>query len=307
MSVLYGVKVNSFYQLVEQVCGLAGLKNTRSVFSKKMYGNIKLAFLVVYREKLNVSYRRFVQICDENNVQRMLFIKRIPHYTTLQKFVQRTSKQVFEKLVKACRKLLNLQNITACIDGTGFSNANPSHYYLERIDRKRVKNYTKTLFLTDNKTKLILNIKTHSNNSHETLDFIPLIEEQKQLLATVLADKAFDSMKNRNTCWNNNIQVHIPLREWTQNRKGYGHKPCHNKQRKKALQLFNPALYRYRVLIESVNSAIKRTLGSWVCSRKPENQQKQTTLKALAYNLEHITRTIKIWLLINYQRFLQSL
>jgi len=81
-----------------------------------MYGNIKLAFLVCYREKLNVLYRRFVEICAENNLQHMLAIKRIPHFTTLQKFVQRTPKALFEKLVKACRKLLKLKSVEASID-----------------------------------------------------------------------------------------------------------------------------------------------------------------------------------------------
>ncbi|MDO8537405.1 MAG: hypothetical protein Q7S21_00810, partial [archaeon] len=46
--------------------------------------------------------------------------------------------------------------------------------------------------------------------------------------------------------------------------------------------------------------------GSWVCSRKPQNQQKQTTIKAIAYNLEIIGRTIKVWIFINPNTFLQS-
>lgn len=299
MTVFYGIKVNGFYQLVERLCGVARIKNVNSTFSKKMYGNIVLTFLIVYKEKLNVSYRRFVQICDENNVQRMLCLKRIPHFTTLQKFVQRLNKKVFEKLVRACVKLLNLENVTACIDGTGFSNTNPSHYYVNRIDGVRVKNYTKTVFLSDNTTKLILNIRTQSDNAHETLNFIPLVSDVKNCLETVLADKSFDSMLNRKYCWNNNITVQIPLREFKQTWKNYGLKPHYTGDRKKANFLFNPQQYKFRSLIESVNSAIKRTLGSWVCNRKPENQQKQTTIKAIAYNIELINRTIKISIFIN--------
>jgi hypothetical protein len=55
MNVLYPIKVNSFYSLVEELCFISKVKNTKSVFSKKMYGNIKLAFLVCYKEKLNVN------------------------------------------------------------------------------------------------------------------------------------------------------------------------------------------------------------------------------------------------------------
>ena len=76
----------------------------------------------VKKERLNVSYRRFMQIASENNPQRMLCIKRIPHFTTIQKFMQRISKRVFEKMVRACHKLLCVKEVTASIDGTGFSN-----------------------------------------------------------------------------------------------------------------------------------------------------------------------------------------
>jgi len=218
ITLLSGIKVNTFYQLVEQLCVHAKLKNTNSSFSKKMYGNIRLAFLVCYKEKLNVSYRRFIEICSENNVQRMLCLKRIPHFTTLQKFVQRTPKALFERLVRACKRLLNLHDVTGSIDGTGFSNTNPSHYYCKRIDGVKAKNYTKTLFLADNKTKLILNIRTHSDHRSETLDFIPLVKELKDILSCVLADKGYDSKANRRYCWGNNIEVHIPVREWKQHR-----------------------------------------------------------------------------------------
>ena len=295
-----GIKVNTFYQLVEQLCLHSGVKNTNSWFSKKMYGNIKLVFLICYKEKLNVSYRRFVEICNENSMQRMLCIKRIPHYTTLQKFMQRIDKRLFEKMVRACRKLLDLKDVTGSVDGTGFSNTNPSHHYLKRIDGVRVKNYTKTLFLTDNKTKLILNIRTHSDHRSETLDFIPLVRELKSTLSCILADKGYDSKANRRYCWDNGIEVHIPVREWKQHRQGYGLKPfLKSKYRKKAAKLFDKQKYNYRALVESVNSAIKRTLGSYVCSRRADNQQKQVTIKAIAYNLELVGRSIKLWLFIN--------
>jgi len=231
----------------------------------------------------------------------MLCIKRIPHFTTLQKFVQRTSKKLFETLVRACRKLLKLKEVTASIDGTGFSNTNPSQYYCKRVDGKTAKNYTKTLFLADNKTKLILNIRTHSDNRNETIDFIPLVRELKTTLSCVLADKAYDSKANRRYCWDNNIEVHIPVREWKQQRQGYGLKPfLKNKYRKKAAKLFNKQKYNYRALVESVNSAIKRTLGSYICSKRADNQQKQATIKTIAYNIEHISKTIKIRLFIYY-------
>jgi len=300
MNALYPIELSGFYKLCIRVLEEVRFPLRFFYRSKKMYNNFVHVFLLVYRERLNVSYRRFVEIADENKLQRMLCIKRIPHYTTLQKFMQRIDKKLFEKMVRACRKLLNLKEVTASIDGTGFSNTNPSHHYIKRVDGVKVKNYTKTMFLSDNKTKLILNIRTHSDHSSETLDFIPLVRELKKILSCVLADKGYDSKANRRYCWDNGIEVHIPVREWKQHRQKYGLEPfLKSKHRKKAAKLFDKNKYNYRALIESVNSAIKRTLGSYVCSRRADNQQKQVTIKAIAYNLEQVNRAIKIWIFIN--------
>lgn len=288
MNMLYPIQVNNFFHLVEKLCFLAKIKNTKSVFSKQMYGNIKLTFLVAYKEKLNVSYRRFTEICEENNIQRMLCLKKIPHFTTLQKFVARTNKKVFEQLVKACRKLLNLKNIETSIDSTGFSNTNPSHHYCKRI-HKSVKNFTKTTFLTDNKTKLILNVKTVSDRTHDSKFFKPILKELTNSLKLVLADKGYDSKENRKYCWDNNIEVHIPFRQWSKTRKQEWNIPS---KRMLGEKLFDKTKYDQRSIIEAINSSIKRTLGSYVLARGSSQQQKQVTIKALTYNIERMGRMI---------------
>ncbi len=299
--VLYPIEYNNFYRLVENACFEVRLPFRFSNFSKKMYGNFVHVFLVAYKEKLNLSYRRFVEVCAENNMQRMLCIKRIPHYTTIQKFVQRMSKTLFEKLVRACRKILNLKNVTAAIDGTGFSNTNPSHYYQKRIDGIEVKNYTKTVFLSDINTKLILAVETQSDHAHETTHFKPMVKQLASCLKTVLADKGYDSMSNRKFCWNNKIDVHIPFRKFSRQQQKYGLKEKYSATRRRALKKFDKTLYNQRALAESVNSAIKQTLGGFVRARSATNQQKTVTIKALAYNIEHIGRIIKIWLYLEIQ------
>lgn len=286
--------------LVEQLCAIVGVKNTNHCHSKKMYGNIKLAYLACKKEQLNVSYRRFVEICKEDGTQRMLCFKRIPNFSTIQKFVQRTSKIVFEQLVSACTKLLNLKDVTAAIDGTGFSNTNPSHYYQKRIDGAVVKNYTKTVFLTDIRTKLILATQTFSDHTSETTVFKPMIKQLASCLKTILADKGYDSMSNRKECWKNNIEVHIPFRAF-KSQKDRLDNQFYSKQRRNALKKFDKTLYNKRALIESVNSAIKQTLGGFVRARKATNQQKTVTIKALAYNIERIGRTLKITFWIQIQ------
>jgi transposase len=294
---IYNVKLNSFYQLVEQLCQTAGVKNTNHWHSKKMYGNIKLTYLICKMQQLQTSYRRFIEIISEDGTQHMLCLKKIPHFTTLQKFVKRTPKTLFEKLVKACRKILNLKNIESSIDSTGFSNTNPSHHYCKRI-HKEVKNYTKTTFLTDNKTKIILNVKTVSDRTHDSTFFKPMIKELASSLKLVLADKGYDSQENRKYCLKNNIEVHIPFRHWSKTRKQEFNIPS---KRMLSEKKFDQTKYNKRSTIEAINSAVKQTLGGFVRARNASQQQKAVTLKALTYNIERMERTIKIVISITIQ------
>lgn len=270
---IYPVRVNNFFHLVEKLCFLAKIKNTKSVFSKTMYGNIKLVFLTTYKEKLNCSYKRFVEICEENFVQHMLCLKRIPHFTTLQKFLKRTPKVLFTKLVRACRKLLNLNDITGAIDGTGFSNTNPSFHYIKRIDREKpVKNNTKTVFLADINENIILDVRTTSDYESEHKAFKPIVKNLKKCLKTILANKGYDSMSNRKYCWNDNIECQIPFRKWTKTRK---EKWCKPSKRMLVEKKFDKTTYNQRSLIESINSAIKQTLGGLFAPATQANNKKQ--------------------------------
>ena len=302
------IRCSDFYKLCLRAFEHAGLPYYKTLRSKKMYGNFVHVFLLVLKQRLKVSYRRLVALASEFSLNRMLCIKRIPHYTTIQKALQRLSKSLFEKLVRACHSLLDMKGMLSAIDGTGFSNTNPSHYYMDRIDGVNVRNYTKTVLLADLDSKLVLNVKSTSDYQSETLSFIPLVGELKHALKCVLADKGYDSQKNREYCWNNGIEIHIPIRKHKSEQLLYGRKPVYkNSHRRKAMELFDENEYKRRTLVESLISAVKRTYGSWVCSRKPVNQQKEVALKVLAYNLDLMGTKIRVLILYICGGFLQRL
>jgi transposase len=291
MNVVYGIKLNPFYLTLEELFGIVKYQNLKSNFSKKMYGNHKLMFLVLYKEKTNMSWDRFIEHANEINLPRQLCLKKMPVKSTLIKFVKRTSKTIFEEFVKACYKILKIKNMETSIDGTGFSNTNPSHYYRNRINADKVKNFTKTIFLVDNKTKLILNTKTTSNHAHEINFFKPCVQELQKDIKLILADKGYDSMELRNFCNKNQIELHIPFKTYKKNRLD---KPILNGERRRAEKKFDKTKYNQRSIVESINSAIKRTLGAYVNNKKTDTQQKQVTIKAITYNIEHINRILKI-------------
>ncbi len=295
MSSLVPVEYNSFFCVVERAFFEARIPLYFSNFSKKMYGNFVHIFLHVYKERLNCSYRRFEAIATENRLQRLLGIKKVPHYSTLCKFLKRIEKNILRKMIHACARIINIVESKSIIDSTGFCLTNPSHYYLKRINGKSPKNFVKTTLVVDANTKIVLNAQTHSKNIHDINDFIPLIDELSGITKRILADKAYDSTNILEYCRVNNISPMIPVREWKNARKGYGAKPhIGGKLRKKMFDNFDKTAYAQRNIVESINSAIKRTLGGFVGSRSSGNQEKQALLKTLTYNFEIINRKITL-------------
>lgn len=277
--ILKQIVFNDFYKMVERVFNESRIPFRFSKYSNGMYNNFVHIFLLVLKEKYKQSYRGLIELADNLNIRQMLGLLKVPHFTTLQKFISRLDKDLLAKLVRVCYKILNLTNIKSAIDGTGFDNTHPSMYYQNKYGvNKGYKNYINTHILTDLFTKLILNIETCDHRKHDTQFFIPLVDPLKQELNSVLADKGYDSMELRNFCWKNKITNHIDFRY-------FGPVRTNNKDRNNAKKRFRRKIYRKRSIVESVISAVKRRFGDFVTSRKQDNQQKQVILKVLAYNI----------------------
>lgn len=298
MSVLVPIEYNPFFRVVEHAFAEARIPLYFHRFSKKTYGNFVYVFLHVYKERTKTSYDRLRELSIENGLSRLLGIRTIPHKSNMSRFLEKIDKNLLKRLIRACARIVNIFESKSVIDSTGFSLTSPSHYYLKRINGKSPKNFVKTSLLVDSRLKIVLNAEAHSKNSHDINDFIPLISEMSGVVKNILADKAYDSTNILEYCRVNNISPMIPAREWKNNRKGYGAEPhIGGKLRKKMFENFDQKEYAQRNIVESINSAIKRTLGGFVGSRSSGNQEKQALLKALTYNLEIINR--KITLTIN--------
>jgi len=110
-----------------------------------------------------------MKIADDLHIKQMLGIQKLPHPTTLQKFVSKIDKVLLEKLVRASHKLMTGLKMQTAIDSTGFININPSYYYLHRCNLKTpTKNFIQTSLVVDTKTKLVLNISTSPYRQHDT-------------------------------------------------------------------------------------------------------------------------------------------
>lgn len=146
----------------------------------------------------------------------------------------------------------------AALDSTGFSRLNPSYHHLRKINGAIPKIPVKLSCIFDTNKKKFCAAKIRVLPAHDIKDARDLIMKANPKI--IVADKAYDSNKLHEYCFVNNIQAHIPIRN-------YG-KSKHNNHsaRRKASKLFRLRTYHRRELIESGFFGLKHKYGNSVNS-----------------------------------------
>ncbi|KGK97628.1 hypothetical protein LI82_12665, partial [Methanococcoides methylutens] len=94
-------------------------------YSKQTYTQHQLLTLVLFKEYLNEDYRDFVEIIEiMDSVQSKIGLNKVPHFTTLQKFVTRIYSAFLDRIFKRTLDLFykNGESIEVTgIDSTGFT------------------------------------------------------------------------------------------------------------------------------------------------------------------------------------------
>jgi hypothetical protein len=76
---------------------------------KKTYTNHQHLFLLVAKEHAKYDYRTFVESLYDSKIPRYIGLKKIPHFTTLQKFAKRLAAKLVDKLVFLTKGLFKEQ------------------------------------------------------------------------------------------------------------------------------------------------------------------------------------------------------
>jgi hypothetical protein len=100
------------------------------VKSKHTYTQHQLMALLYLMKRLRVDYRLFtstIQLIPE--IQLILGLKDIPHYTTLQKFFKRIKSEAMDKIMDSAVELFDINDPWVALDGTGHSCDQASLYY----------------------------------------------------------------------------------------------------------------------------------------------------------------------------------
>jgi hypothetical protein len=257
--------------------------------------------LLALRQYENKSYRRFVEWLEEaDNLLQYLHIKRIPHFTTLQKFTARVSNSILQKVLLSFVSACDIQLHAIGIDATGFKSAF-SQYYGNRtaaspnnIARRRT--FIKNTISAETNSQLICRVKIRHSYCHDNIDFIPVLSSISKAISIslVIADKGYDDEKNhwfaRECLRADSI---IPAR--------FSDVPVwktHGRYRKQMKRGYNKQLYHQRNKVETIFSVIKRMFGEYIRSKMIRTKNREMAFRCIAYNMHRIVKLfIAIWFL----------
>jgi hypothetical protein len=293
-------KFKKFSKIVTDLCESAQIPKYFRYVQKKTYTNHQHLFLLIAKEHSKYDYRKFIESLYDSKIPRYIGLKKIPHFTTLQKFAKRLAAKLIDKLVFLTKDLFKKQGTIFGADSTGMELDHASSHYCKRIDRMEpVKGFVNLNMICDVKNKNILVTKIRKKRRSDFTDFIPMFNKIKHFkFEYFVADKGYDSDKNHKLIYENGAISQIKTREFAKGR--------HRKRfREQAKKDFCQEIYGQREITESIFSALKRKYGSRLRARKYKTQKIELLFKVLAYNIERAIRIAKT-ILFKYWQFYRA-
>ena len=270
----------------------------RHLKSPKKFTQHQLVACLVLKEFFKKDYRGIEEILrDSSDLQRILELEEVPHYTTLQKAAHRlTRKNILDKLIKKIlslavkAKIMQQKVHLLAIDGTGLESHHISSYFVKRRAKYQSSyqmttytRYPKAGIIADCSTHLILSGISTRGPWPDIVHFQKAIIEAKKnaSLSVLVADAGYDSEKAHVFAREkHNIRTIIPPLIGRKTSK----LPTGRYRRLMALR-FNKKLYGQRWQVETVNSMIKRNLGSFLRARSYWSQCREIMLRLFTHNV----------------------
>jgi hypothetical protein len=272
----------------------------RHPFSPKKFTQPQLLACLVLKEFLRLDYRGLAEhLADHGELTRLLALKAIPHYTTLQKAAARLLKAaparaLFDAVLdRALRARVRKRRVPlAAVDGTGMESRHTSRYYVKRRSRTgsetqetTYSQYPKVVLVTDCQSHLVLAAVPGRGPGSDLQQFEAALKDAagRARIGTLLADADYDAEwvheQARETY---GIRTIIPPE-----RGRPSEKPPAGRWRRWMRQQFGRLKARYgqRWQTETVNSMIKRRLGSALRARTYWSQCREIILRVITHNV----------------------
>ena len=183
-------------------------------FSKHDFTQPALFTLLAVKIYTRSTYRQITDLLElSDKIQKYLHLKKVPHYTTLQKFFQRLPTSILQELNKQIILNHQINGEIIALDGSGFTNDYADKYYAI-IRRKERKSYVKNHISIDVDSRLILHFAAQRGPRFDTRFAIAAIRNIKKYNPKyILADRVYDTEPIRK-CINEEVKAEdqIPLK-----------------------------------------------------------------------------------------------
>jgi hypothetical protein len=272
----------------------------RHRFSPKKFTQPQLLACLVLKEFLRLDYRGLTEhLADHDELARSLALKAIPHYTTLQKAAARLlraapARQLFDAVLdRALRAKVRKRRVPlAAVDGTGMESRHTSRYYVKRRSRTgsetqetTYSKYPKVVLVTDCQSHLVLAAVPGRGPGSDLRQFEAAIKDAagRARIGTLLGDADYDAeWVHEHVRGSYGIRTIIPPE-----RGRPSEKPPVGRWRRRMRQQFGrlKAKYGQRWQTETVNSMIKRRLGSALRARTYWSQCREIILRVITHNV----------------------
>jgi DDE family transposase len=285
--------------MVALAAGKEAFSDYSHVYSPHKFTQPQLFACLVLKEFERKDYRGIHQLLlDWTELREMIGLKSVPHYTTLQKasrrlLAQRRVRRLVDRTVRRIRR--RKRNVRyAAIDSTGFDAHHISRYFIWRRDNQKNKGkrakkrhsyrrYGKLMIIVDCATHAILSAVASTGPSPDVAELEGALEQlpSSQTLLHMIGDAGFDSARNHRLLREQRgIRSTIPAELGRPT-----DQPPTDKYRRLMRQRFNTKAYRHRSQIETVNSMLKRNLGSALRARTHWGRCRDLYLRVLTHNI----------------------
>ena len=303
MTEIITYKFKKFSKIVDNLCKLAHIPKYFRYVQKKTFTNYQHLFLLIVKEHTTYGYRKFIESLYDSKIPKYIQLKKIPHFTTLQKFASRLPAKIINSLILLTKNLFKKQGTICGADSTGIELDHASAHYCRRINREKpVKGFILFNAISDLYNQIFTVVKIRKRRRHDCIDLqcmYPKIKHEN--FDYFVADKGYDSEKNHKMVFESGKHSLISMKHMDL--------PSHKTKgeyRKKAKKEFEHGIYTQRNITESNFSAFKRKYGAKIRARKYKTQKIELLSRILSYNIEKAIRSLSE-ILFYVRAILQSL
>jgi hypothetical protein len=241
------------------------------------YPNSFVQLLGYMRVYFHLPYRQTEGVIRAHAGKRL---PAIPDYSTISRRLNKLNIKIKEKVGN---------DIVITLDSTGIKVANRGDWLCRKWNVGR-KGYLKIHVAVDIKKKKIISLEVTSEEVHDNKMLKKIVDNASKNndVKRVLADGTYDSKKNFQYLYDNNIEAAIKVRKNSTGRSMgcYPRKIAVLQQLKDFNKWKASVSYGYRWIAETVVfSSFKRMFGEYVSARRFPNMANELILKASLYNM----------------------